>query len=277
MADDADHVIVYTGFAPVGTNNSVVSLRGDYKGTLSMTGTANATVAFRFRGGYRCRVSCSTADVAGTAVMLKGVTAPSLGSFSLTIDSTPQTTLSVRDNVATHNVPLFFTTALDDQIVHEVRVTTVGADAGRGPDIGLVLDRVDIWGPAGQTGFMWVHDYRTVCGPCNEEVAVADETEQQMGRWSFLVIPILLICPSIIPLRREVAAEEEVQMRVRPCRPRRLRSRGFQCKDSESAHKCRSDSRSSTRNTRRNRRSFSPKSLICRLAPPSHKTHQYRQ
>ena len=136
-ADDADKVITYAGFSPFEKNNKVVEIRGDYKNTLSMTARANATASFKFRG---------------TAVMVKGVTAPKLGDYCVTIDGT-STYLTSKDDVETHAVPLYFMTSLDDRQVHEVVVTSL---TGTGGDIGLALDQVNLWGPAGQTGFMCV-------------------------------------------------------------------------------------------------------------------------
>ena len=51
IADDASGLIQYTGWSPAGKDNSVVGTGGeDYAGTLSMTGTANASAIVRFKG-----------------------------------------------------------------------------------------------------------------------------------------------------------------------------------------------------------------------------------
>lgn len=52
-ADDNDPVIRYEGFSAVeAQDNAVVQLQPqrDYKGSLSMTASANASASFRFRG-----------------------------------------------------------------------------------------------------------------------------------------------------------------------------------------------------------------------------------
>ena len=102
-------MITYNGFAPRDKNNKVVEIRGDYKNTLSMTAHANSTASFKFRG---------------TAVLVKGVTAPKLGDYCVTVDGT-STYLTSRDDVETHAVPLYFMASLDDQQVHEVTVTSL--------------------------------------------------------------------------------------------------------------------------------------------------------
>lgn len=87
----------------------------------------------------------------GTAVLIRGVTAPPLGKFTLTVDSNPPLSLSSKDDVTTHDVPLFFASALDGQSVHQLELLTLdGGDKGTG----AVIDRVEIWGLEGAVGFM---------------------------------------------------------------------------------------------------------------------------
>jgi molybdopterin biosynthesis enzyme len=84
---------------------------------------------------------------------VRGVTAPPLGRFSIMLDSTAAQNYDAQDDVVTHDVPLFFASALDGMAIHQLSLTTIpGADGGVGT--GAVIDRVEIWGPDGGVGFM---------------------------------------------------------------------------------------------------------------------------
>lgn len=91
--------------------------------------------------------------------MIRGVTGPSLGGYTIDIDGDPLT-LTAKDDIETHNVPLYFMSLLDDRSIHQLTLSTVGSAESSSEEgtseveVGLVLDRVDLWGPAGQTGFM---------------------------------------------------------------------------------------------------------------------------
>lgn len=53
IADDASGLIKYSGWSAVGKDNAVVPPgAGDYGGTLSMTGSGNASAIVRFRGMF---------------------------------------------------------------------------------------------------------------------------------------------------------------------------------------------------------------------------------
>lgn len=87
----------------------------------------------------------------GTAVLLRGVTAPPLGMFTIALDSATPQAYTARDEVTTHDVPLFFASALDGTAVHQLALTTLPGGDG---STGAVIDRVEVWGAEGAVGFL---------------------------------------------------------------------------------------------------------------------------
>ncbi|RSH92839.1 hypothetical protein EHS25_008285 [Saitozyma podzolica] len=134
--DNASSAIVYQGWTSVqGGNNPVEVSSEDYDGTLSMTTTAGASATITF---------------VGSAILVYGVTAPSLGPYTSTLDGT-STTYSAANNITAHAVVLFFATALDTANEHTL---VLAAGDGGGGGQGLVLDRVIAYGTSGSVGFI---------------------------------------------------------------------------------------------------------------------------
>ncbi|WRT64207.1 uncharacterized protein IL334_001136 [Kwoniella shivajii] len=131
--DDASPLIQYEGFAPVDQNNKIVEVDGqlDYEKTLSMTSTQGATAQVTFNGA---------------SILLYGVTCPSCGVFTITLDgsSSPSATLNSFNNVTTHNTLLFFATNLNTASSHTIEIEAKG---------GVVLDKIEVRGPKGAVGF----------------------------------------------------------------------------------------------------------------------------
>ncbi|ORX36005.1 hypothetical protein BD324DRAFT_651912 [Kockovaella imperatae] len=126
--DDADKAITYTGFAPISSPGSITVTADDYDQTLSSTGSEGATASVSFKGVY-------------------GVTGPSLGVFSVTIDGNDQGTYSAANSIDAHGVLLFFAGNLD------ASQHTLELEAKSGAKIGLVIDSFVAWGPQGVVGF----------------------------------------------------------------------------------------------------------------------------
>jgi hypothetical protein len=94
--------------------------------------------------------SVRTLTLPGSAILVYGVTAPSLGPYTSTLDGT-STTYSAANNITAHAVVLFFATALDTANEHTL---VLAAGDGGGGGQGLVLDRVIAYGTSGSLGFM---------------------------------------------------------------------------------------------------------------------------
>ncbi|WVQ82548.1 hypothetical protein IAT38_004677 [Cryptococcus sp. DSM 104549] len=130
--DDASPLVVYSGFAPVGTDNEVVQTSGaDYNGSLSMSSTAGATAQVMFTGA---------------SISIAGVTCPSCSTYTILLDGTTAATLDAANNATIHGALLYFTTNLDTSTSHTVVVQAVGG--------GLVIDSFEVNGPKGGAGFI---------------------------------------------------------------------------------------------------------------------------
>ncbi|WVF70516.1 hypothetical protein IAT40_005306 [Kwoniella sp. CBS 6097] len=130
--DDTSEFITYTGFAPVDKDNKVanVSQSDDYQGTLSMTATEGATAQVVFNGA---------------SISLRGVTCPSCGTFTVTLDdSSTKATLNSQNNATIHDSLLFFATNLDTSASHTLTLEAKG---------GVVIDKLEAMGPKGGVWF----------------------------------------------------------------------------------------------------------------------------
>lgn len=87
-------------------------------------------------------------------MLLRGVTAPPLGRLEITLDTGPAQILSAQDEVTTHDVPLFFASAVGSDDIHELQLVTLSGDSRSGESTGAVIDRVEVWGQEGKVGFM---------------------------------------------------------------------------------------------------------------------------
>ncbi|CAD6571309.1 MAG: hypothetical protein TREMPRED_000238 [Tremellales sp. Tagirdzhanova-0007] len=136
--DDASPYVLYSGFSAVPSSpggsspSSPITVdKSDNNGTLSVTTTSGASASVSFQG---------------TSVLVYGVTASSLGIFTISIDGTIAATLSAQDNVTTHGNVLFYATDLDTTKPHTLELTC--------KDGGLVLDNWVAYGPQGGVGFI---------------------------------------------------------------------------------------------------------------------------
>ncbi|WVQ97404.1 hypothetical protein IAU59_004517 [Kwoniella sp. CBS 9459] len=130
--DDTSEFITYTGFAPVDKDNQVanISQSDDYQGTLSMTATEGATAQVVFNGA---------------SISVRGVTCPSCGTFTVTLDnSSTKATLNGQNNATVHDSLLFFATNLDTSTSHTLMLEAQG---------GVVIDQMEAMGPKGGVGF----------------------------------------------------------------------------------------------------------------------------
>ncbi|WVW82372.1 hypothetical protein I302_104379 [Kwoniella bestiolae CBS 10118] len=130
--DDASPLINYEGFAPVDQNNKIVEVdSGDYEQTLSMTSTGGAKATIQFTGA---------------SIFLYGVTCPSCGVYTITLDSSGSSaTLNGFNNATIHDSLLFFATNLDTASTHTLVLEAKG---------GVVLDRFEVRGPKGGVGYI---------------------------------------------------------------------------------------------------------------------------
>ncbi|OCF41804.1 hypothetical protein I317_04410 [Kwoniella heveanensis CBS 569] len=130
--DDTSEVITYAGFAPVNKDNKLVNVTQseDYEGTLSMTATEGATAQIVFNGA---------------SISVRGVTCPSCGTFTVTLDdSSTKATLNSQNNATVHDSLLFFATNLDTSTSHTLTLESQG---------GVVIDKLEAMGPKGGIGF----------------------------------------------------------------------------------------------------------------------------
>jgi hypothetical protein len=84
---------------------------------------------------------------------VRGVTAPPLGGFAIVLDASPARIYTAQDDVVTHDVPLFFASALDGDAAHQLELTTL-APGDAATATGAVIDRIEVWGADGAVGFM---------------------------------------------------------------------------------------------------------------------------
>ena len=156
--DDASPYVLYSGFSAVPSSpggsspSSPITVdKSDNNGTLSVTTTSGASASVSFQGPHRFTHArlpfvLTIPDDTGTSVLVYGVTASSLGIFTISIDGTIAATLSAQDNVTTHGNVLFYATDLDTTKPHTLELTC--------KDGGLVLDNWVAYGPQGGVGFM---------------------------------------------------------------------------------------------------------------------------
>ena len=81
--------------------------------------------------------------------MVYGVTGPTLGTFTVTLDGSVVATLSAHTDIDAHGVVLFFTTNLNTATSHTLLLTAVGDDN----NTGLVIDSFIAYGQAGGVAF----------------------------------------------------------------------------------------------------------------------------
>ncbi|ORY23214.1 hypothetical protein BCR39DRAFT_595631 [Naematelia encephala] len=147
--DDTSPAISYRGFklltvpssssssaSPDSASTSIQPTDADYNSTLSVTETAGASANVTFQGA---------------SIQVTGVTAPSLGAYTVILDGSPYSTYSAEDNVTAHSVLLFFATNLDTTVQHTLLLTAEAATGSEG--VGLVIDSFIASGPQGSTGF----------------------------------------------------------------------------------------------------------------------------
>ncbi|KAK6905775.1 hypothetical protein I203_106606 [Kwoniella mangroviensis CBS 8507] len=131
--DDSSPLITYEGFAPIDRNNKIVNIDPtvDYQQTLSMTSTQGAKATINFTGA---------------SIFLYGVTCPSCGIFTITLDSSSTSaTLDSFNNATIHDSLLLFTTNLNTASTHTLVLEAQG---------GVVLDKFEVRGPKGGVGFI---------------------------------------------------------------------------------------------------------------------------
>lgn len=80
------------------------------------------------------------------------MTTPQTGQFTVALDGAIYATLDSSNEVAVHDIILFFASNLDTSVQHTLTLTCIKAD-GNIP-VGLVIDSFEIHGPQGNTHFV---------------------------------------------------------------------------------------------------------------------------
>lgn len=154
--DDASPLVTYTGFSPVGGSNAPAGVAvesTDYNTTLSMTTTASASASVIFNGESvfnRLESASEMSYISGASILVTGVTSPSSGTYTVTLDGSIVATLAARREVVSHGTTLYFATNLDTTIPHTLVLTATAEDGG----VGLVIDSWTAYGPQGGVSFV---------------------------------------------------------------------------------------------------------------------------
>ncbi|KAK8865991.1 hypothetical protein IAR55_001141 [Kwoniella newhampshirensis] len=157
--DDSSPLVQYTGFAPVGTNNEIVQVTSaDYDHTLSMTSAEGATAQITFTGA---------------SLSISGVTAPSLSTYTVTLDNHTTATFDANNSVTAHNTLLYFVSNLDTTATHTLMLESGG---------GLVIDSFTANGPKGGVGFGGnINGTATTLGPGSATATSANSNGTPLG------------------------------------------------------------------------------------------------
>lgn len=82
--------------------------------------------------------------------MIRGVTSPSGGSFTVTLDGVLVATLSSFTTIEAHDVVLYFATNLNTAQTHSLEISATDG----GDTVGLVIDSWTAYGSPGGVGFV---------------------------------------------------------------------------------------------------------------------------
>jgi len=118
-----------------------------------MTTTASASASVTFNGGsvfIRLESASEMSYISGASILVTGVTSPSSGTYTVTLDGSVVATLAARREVVSHGTTLYFATNLDTTIPHTLVLTATAEGGG----VGLVIDSWTAYGPQGGVSFV---------------------------------------------------------------------------------------------------------------------------